>query len=198
MFVQTDVSQEEQIKHLIDKTIETYGRLDILINNAQATDSSALPQLIEDTSLELVELCWQTGFLGTFFATKYALPHMKANNYGRIINTASGSGVRGLETFAAYGSQKEAIRGLTRITAQEYGRFGITCNVVCPGAITEAAKTWKESDPVGYEAATAPLAIKYLGDPEQDVAPAVLFLASDDARYVTGQTIGLDGGSTRF
>lgn len=196
--MQTDVSQEEQIKHLIDKSIETYGRLDILINNAQATDSSALPQLIEDTSLELVELCWRTGFLGTFFATKYALPHMKANNYGRIINTASGSGVRGLETFAAYGSQKEAIRGLTRINAQEYGRFGISCNVVYPGAMTEAAKTWKESDPVGYEAATASLAIKYLGDPEQDVAPAVLFLASDDARYVIGQTIGLDGGSTRF
>ncbi len=198
LFVKTNVANEENIQAMIQETIKAYGRIDILINNAQATDSSVLPQLIEGTTTSIVKTCWETGFLGTFFTTKYALPYMKQQGYGRIINTASATGVKGMETFSAYGSQKEAIRGLTRVTAQEYGQFGITCNVICPGAMTDASRLWAETDPKGYEAAVAPQPIKRLGDPDTDIAPAVLFLASEDARFVTGQTIGLDGGTTRF
>lgn len=198
LFVKTNVANEENIKAMIEETIKAYGRIDILINNAQATDASALPQLLENTPTSLVKLCWETGFLGTFFTTKYALPYMKEQGYGRIINTASATGVKGMETFSAYGSQKEAIRGLTRVTAQEYGQFGITCNVICPGAMTDASKAWSEYDPEGYKAAMAPQPIKRLGDPDTDIAPAVLFFASEDSRFVTGQTIGVDGGTTRF
>ncbi len=197
-FVKTNVADEKNVKATVAKTVELYGRIDVLINNAQATDASALPQLVEGTTTKLVQLCWETGFLGTFFFTKYCLPHMKANNYGRILNTASATGVKGMETFAAYGSQKEAIRGLTRVTAQEYGQFGITCNVICPGALTDASKLWKQYDPAAYEASVAPQPIKRLGDPDEDIAPAVMFLVSDDARFVTAQSIGLDGGSTRM
>lgn len=198
VFIKTNVADEDNVKATIEKTIELYGKIDILINNAQATDSSALPKLLDETPTELVKLCWETGFLGTFFFTKYTLPYMKKNHYGRIVNTASYTGVEGMATFSAYGSQKEAIRGLTRITAQEYGEFGITCNVICPGAMTEASKTWKEYDPEGYKAAMEPQPIKRLGDPDTDIAPAVMFLVSDDSRFVTGQTIGVDGGHTRF
>ncbi|MDE7454643.1 MAG: SDR family oxidoreductase, partial [Clostridia bacterium] len=197
-FVKTNVADEENVKATVEKTIKLYGKIDILINNAQATDVSAAPQLIEGTTTKLVKLCWETGFLGSFFFTKYCIPHMKAQNYGRILNTASATGVKGMETFAAYGSQKEAIRGLTRVTAQEYGQFGITCNVICPGALTDASKLWKSMDPAAYEASLIPQPIKRLGDPDEDIAPAVMFLVSDDARFVTAQTIGLDGGTTRF
>lgn len=197
-FVKTNVADEDNVKSTVEKAIELYGRIDILINNAQATDASFMPQMVEGTTTKMVKICWETGFLGTFFFTKYCIPYMKEQEYGRIVNTASATGVRGMETFAAYGSQKEAIRGLTRVTAQEYGQFGITCNVICPGALTDASKAWKEYDPAGYEAVVAPQPIKRLGDPDTDIAPAVMFLVSDDARFVAGQTIGLDAGSTRF
>lgn len=197
-FVKTNVADEDNVKSTVEKTIGLYHKIDILINNSQATDASVMPQNIEGTSTHLVKLCWETGFFGTFCFTKYCLPYMKDNHYGRIVNTASFTGVRGMETFAAYGSQKEAIRGLTRVTAQEYGEFGITCNVICPGALTDASKLWKQYDPDGYQAAVAPQPIKHLGDPDEEIAPAVMFLVSDDAKFVTGQTIGLDGGQTRF
>lgn len=195
-FIKTNVADEENVKSMIEETIEKYGKIDILINNAQATDKGALPSLVEDTSVELMRLCWTTGALGTFFCTKYAVPYMKKQGYGRIVNTGSATGVKGMETFAAYGSQKEAIRGLTKVCATELGAFGITCNVICPGALTEASKMWKESAPDDYAASVAHQPIKRLGDPETDIAPVVMFLVSDDAQYVTGQTIGVDGGST--
>lgn len=197
-FMQVDVSNEENVKSCVQKTVEKYGKIDILINNAQATDNTVMPTKIIDTTIQLVKKCWETGFFGTFLFTKYVLPVMVKNQYGRIVNTASFTGVRGMETFAAYGSQKEAIRGLTRVTAQEYGDDGITCNVICPGALTEASRLWKEYDPEGYAASVKPQPIKRLGDPREDITPAVMFLVSDDARFVTGQTIGLDGGNTRF
>ena len=198
MFVKTDVSKEDDVQNCVDKTIDRYRKIDILINNAQATDNSVMPAKLADTSERLVRICWETGFFGTFLFTKHVLPHMIENNYGRILNTASYTGLRGMETFAAYGSQKEAIRSLTKVTAQEYGIYGITCNVICPGAITDASKAWKEYDPAGYKASVAPQCIKRLGDPDEDITPAVLFLVLEDSRFVTAQTIGLDGGNTRY
>ena len=82
--------------------------------------------------------------------------------------------------------------------AQEYGQFGITCNVICPGAMTDASRSWAATDPESYAASVAHQPIKRLGDPDTDIAPAVLFFASEESRFVTGQTIALDRGSTRF
>ena len=81
---------------------------------------------------------------------------------------------------------------------QEYGQFGITCNVICPGAMTDASRSWAATDPESYAASVAHQPIKRLGDPDTDIAPAVLFFASEESRFVTGQTIALDRGSTRF
>lgn len=195
-FIKTDVGNEEDVISMVSKTISKFGRIDILINNAQATDESALPAPIEDTTVELMKLTWTSGALGTFFCTKYVVPHMKKQGYGRILNTASSAGVQALPTFAAYGSQKEAIRCLTRVCAKELGGSGITCNVICPGAMTDASKMWKEARPHEYIAAMETVPMKKLGDPDTDVTPAVMFLVSADSRFVTGQTIGVDGGAT--
>ncbi len=194
-FFKTNVADEENVKALIAATVEKYGKIDILINNAQATDQGAAPMFVDQTTTELVEICWKTGFFGTFLCTKYAVPYMKEQGYGRIINTASATGVNGMETFAAYGSQKEAIRGFTRVCARELGQFGITCNVICPGSLTDAAKAWKENFPEAYEATVSQIPLRRLGDVDEDCTPPVLFLCSEDSRYVTGQTISTDGGN---
>lgn len=195
-FVKCDVSKEDEVKTMIERTVEIYGKIDILINNAQGTDNSALSTITEDTTVDSFKMNWCTGAFGTFLCTKYTIPYMKQRGYGRIINTSSATGVKGMATFAALGSQKEAIRGLTRVCATELGRFGITCNVICPGALTEASRAWKEAFPDLYEEAVAPQPIPRLGDPDTDIAPVVMFLASEDSRFVTGQTIGVDGGTT--
>lgn len=197
-FIKTDVGKEEDVISMVNETISKYGRIDILINNAQSTDERSLPKPIEETTVELMKLTWTSGALGTFFCTKYVVPYMKKNGYGRILNTGSSAGVQALPTFAAYGSQKEAIRCLTRVCARELGGFGITCNVVCPGALTDASKMWSEACPDEYIASMETVPMKKLGDPDTDVTPAVMFLVSNDSRFVTGQTIGVDGGATMF
>lgn len=191
VFVPCDVSKEEDVIHTVNKTIEKFGKIDILINNAQCTND--VHASVEDTSIDVVKKCWETGFLGAFMFEKYCLPHMKTAGYGRIINIASATGAVGQEGFSAYGSNKEAIRGLTRITAAEYGAYGITCNSITPSALTEPAKKWAEANPEQYEAICKPLLLKRLGDPLKDIAPIIVFLASEDSRFVTAQTIGADG-----
>lgn len=191
LFIHCDVSKEEDVQNTVNETINTFGKIDILINNAQSTEN--VHYSVEETSIELVKKCWETGFLGAFMFEKYCLPHMKENKYGRIINIASATGAVGQEGFSAYGSNKEAMRGLTRITAVEYGKYGITCNSVCPSALTGPAKEWAKQNPEQYKAICEPLPLRRLGDPYNDVAPVIAFLASDDAQFITGQTIGADG-----
>lgn len=166
LFVHCDVSKEEDVIHTVDETLKTFGKIDILINNAQCTND--VHASVEETSIDVVKKCWETGFLGAFMFEKYCLPHMKKECYGRIINIASATGTVGQERFSAYGSNKEAIRGLTRITATEYGAYGITCNSVTPSALTAPAKKWAEANLEQYEAICKPLLLKRLGDPDND------------------------------
>ena len=191
LFVHCDVSKEEDVINTVNKTLETFGNIDILINNAQCTND--VHATVENTSIEMVKRCWETGFLGAFMFEKYCLPHMKKNQYGRIVNIASATGALGQEGFSAYGSNKEAMRGLTRITAVEYGAYGITCNSITPNALTEPAQIWAEANPEQYKAICSTLILKRMGDLDKDIAPIVAFLASEDSRYVTAQTIGADG-----
>ncbi|SEN03951.1 NAD(P)-dependent dehydrogenase, short-chain alcohol dehydrogenase family [Mesobacillus persicus] len=191
LFVQCDVAKESEVQQVVKRTVEEFGTVDILINNAQASST----QLIVDTTEEHMELAWRTGTLGTLFFMKACFPYLKIKG-GRIINTCSATGIEGMKTFAAYGSAKEAIRGLTKTAAREFGEYNITVNVVSPGALTPAAKSWRERDPEGYKATMAPVPLQRLGDPDGDIAPGIVFLASDDSRFMTGQTIYLDGGHT--
>jgi NAD(P)-dependent dehydrogenase (short-subunit alcohol dehydrogenase family) len=122
-----------------------------------------------------------------------AFPHMRERG-GRIINFASGYGMIGNAGTVGYNITKEAVRGLTRTAAREWARYAITVNVVAPTAKTDSADEIERADPEGMAAAVAAIPMGRNGDPHLDIAPAVLFLATDDARYITGQTLGVDGG----
>ena len=119
----------------------------------------------------------------------------EAGEVDRIINFASGYGMIGNAGTVGYNITKEAVRSPTRTAAREWGRYAITVNVVAPTAKTDAADNIERADPEAMAAAVAAIPAGRLGDPHLDIAPAVLFLATDNARYITGQTLGVDGGS---
>lgn len=193
LFVKCDVSSEEDIDNAVAKTVEAYGTVNILINNAQGL----LPaKPILEVSYEAMDLVWITGPLATLRFMQKCYPYMEKSGYGRIINVCSDTGVDGMATFAALASAKEAIRALTRVAAREFGPSGVTVNVISPGALTPASKEWMEYDPEGYRKTMEPVPMQRLGDVDIDIAPGVVFLASEDGRFMTGQTLFLDGGHT--
>lgn len=174
----------------IAKAIELYGGVDILVNNAQTSRPGTS---FEDHDDELFALTLGSGLYGTFHHMQAVLPHMKARG-GSIINFGSREGIFGGAGFAAYAATKEAIRGLSRTTARELGRFGIRVNVICPAALSPKAVEYLDSHPDEAAMYRKEIALGRFGDCDTDIGLAVLFLASDDSRYVTGQTINVDGG----
>ena len=196
----TDVGIKSDVVDMVGFAVETYGSLDILVNNAQSWGTRDEPTgLPVPTPLELfddAELEWtfDTGFRGTFWAMQAAFPHMRERG-GRIINFASWYGVTGNAGTVGYNITKEAVRGLTRTAAREWARHAITVNVVVPAAKTDAADNIERADPEAMAAAVAAIPMGRLGDPHLDIAPAVLFLTTDDAGFITGQTLGVDGGT---
>jgi len=195
----TNVGIKSDVVDMVGFAVENYGSLDILVNNAQSWGTRDQPTgLPVPTPLESfyeAELDWtfDTGFRGTFWAMQAAFPHMRERG-GRIVNFASMYGMTGNAGTVGYNITKEAVRGLTRTAAREWGRYAITVNVVAPTAKTDSADEIERADPEGMAAAVAAIPMGRLGDPRLDIAPAVLFLATDDARYITGQTLGVDGG----
>lgn len=172
------------------KAIDCFGRVDILVNNAQ---SSRPGTSFEDHDDDLFAMTLGSGLYGTFQHMQAVLPHMKASG-GSIINFGSREGIFGGNGFAAYAATKEAIRGLTRTAARELGKYGIRVNVVCPAALSPKATEYLENHPDEAAMYLREIALGRFGDCGNDVGPAVLFLASDDSRYVTGQTLNVDGG----
>jgi NAD(P)-dependent dehydrogenase (short-subunit alcohol dehydrogenase family) len=174
----------------VARAVELFGRLDILVNNAQ---SSKPGTAFEDLDDEILAMTVESGLYGTIHHMQAALPHMKAKG-GSIINVGSREGIHGGVGFTAYAATKEAIRGLTRSAARELGRHAIRVNLFCPAALSPIATKYLEEHPAEAEMYRQQIALGYFGDCETDIGPAVLFLASDDSRYVTGQTINVDGG----
>ena len=174
----------------VARAIALFGGVDILVNNAQTSRPGTS---FEDHDDELFALTLGSGLYGTFHHMQAALPHMKAKG-GSIINLGSREGIFGGGGFSAYAATKEAIRGLSRTAARELGGYGIRVNVVCPAALSPKAIDYLESHPDEAAMYRKEISLGRFGDCENDVAPAVLFLASDDSRYVTGQTINVDGG----
>jgi NAD(P)-dependent dehydrogenase (short-subunit alcohol dehydrogenase family) len=144
----------------------------------------------EDFRIEL-----ETGLLGTVHFMQAAHPHMRDKG-GSIINFGSQDALRGSPKRATYAATKEAIRGMSRSAARDWGAHKIRVNVICPMALTPAVK--ERVDPEVLDEVVATTALRYMGDAYGDVAPVVVFLASDEARYVTGQTINVDGGRWMF
>ncbi|WP_313808799.1 SDR family NAD(P)-dependent oxidoreductase [Sphingobium sp.] len=172
------------------KAVDLFGGLDILVNNAQTSRPGVM---FEDTDDDLFALTIDSGLYGTFQHMQAALPHMKEKG-GSIINFGSYEGIHGGVGFAAYAATKEAIRGLSRTAARELGKYKVRVNVICPAALSPIAEQWTRDFPEEAEKVMKLISLGYLGDCADDIGPAALFLASDDSRYVTGQTINVDGG----
>lgn len=190
-----DVRERSVAEQNVARTLERYGRLDALVNNAQASVPNVPLEAIDDATIALT---LESGLLGTLYHMQAAFPHFKERGQGSIINFGSRRGITGESGFGIYAATKEGIRGLSRAAAREWGQYGIRVNVMCPAALTEAAQDYLEKNPEHkkYYESTVPL--RRLGDPLTDIGPVALFLASDEARYVTGQTIHVDGGMTMF
>jgi NAD(P)-dependent dehydrogenase (short-subunit alcohol dehydrogenase family) len=189
--VATDVSQQAAVRHMVDETVRRYGTVDVIVNNAQAMH--ARTPLAELTS-EQVDIFWISGVKGTLWCMQAVYPIMKAKGRGRIINFVSSAGFRGEPGLGDYNATKEGIRALTKTAAREWGRDGITVNCIAPGALSKRGQEFIQRDPAEFERRNAEKCIPRLGDPEEDIAPVAVFLASDESRFVTGQTMFADGG----
>ncbi len=191
-FVSCDVTNRESVNAAVAHAIDTFGSLDILVNNAQRAPYRPTP-ILEHTD-EIVDLCFDTGFRGTLYFMQAAHPHLKQSG-GRIINIGSASGLDGSAGMGAYGAAKEAIRALSKTAAREWGRDGINVNIICPLASSPGVARLLENSPDFEMRVTAGQPIGRIGDCEDDIGPVAVFLASEDSRYVTGHTVPADGGA---
>ena len=189
--ITADGGYEDQVKGAIDKVVEEFGRIDVLINNAQASKSGL--KLIEHTK-EDFDLAINSGLYAVFNFMKFAHPYLKETK-GSVINFASGAGLFGRDGQSSYAAAKEGIRGLTRVAATEWGPDGININIVCPLVMTEQLEQWREEYPEIYDKTIQGIPLQRFGDSEKDIGGTCLFLASDAASYISGETLTLQGGS---
>ena len=185
---------KEHARKTVDAAASRWGRVDVLVNNAH-TFTDFLP--VEDPKMEehiLVDM--QSAFLGSLQLMQLCFPHMRDQGGGSIINMGSSYGMRCEPGFLAYASAKESIRTLTRTAAKEWGKHKIRVNTILPSALTPKS-IWYLEQSGTYDLELSKVAMGRFGTSE-DIAPTALFLASDESNFVTGQTIGVDGGATMF
>jgi len=183
-----DIQDRAQVDALIQRTKKELGRLDILVNNA----GLLLPGTIEETTDDIIDRTLNINVKGILYAIRSATPIMKEQKYGRIVNVSSITGKNGdNSTVFVYGASKGAVISLTRSVARQLGPFGVTCNAVAPHAVmTEMMKYW--SDEKKQRAADA-IPVRRLGTIE-DIAHLICFLSSDDASFINGETVNINGG----
>ena len=184
-------SDEAQVEAAVAKCVEHFGKLDVMVNNAQASKSGT--NLIDHTK-EDFDLAINTGLYGAFFYMKHAFPELKKTK-GCVINLASGAGLVGKPGQSGYAAAKEGIRGMTRVAATEWGPDGVRANCICPLAMTEQLAAWKEAYPDTFAATIKGIPLGRFGDPKTDIGGVAVFLASDLSAYVSGETITVQGGS---
>lgn len=191
-FVRTDASDKESVEQMVRATVDRFGTLDILVNNAWGGGRIGR---IEKKSPELMAHGLNMGFLGPFWAMVAAHPIMKAKGWGRVVNICSLNGVNAHMGTAEYNTSKEALRAATRTAAREWAGDGITCNVICPAAKSNSFHETMSAHPELIPTTDAMNPMGRIGDCYDDIAPVALFLASEDSRYLTGNTLFVDGGS---
>ncbi|WP_435219059.1 SDR family NAD(P)-dependent oxidoreductase [Streptomyces sp. bgisy034] len=189
--VRADVGRKADVLSAIRWTIERFGRLDVLVNNAIALSPNVL---LEQKTDDMLDGVLRTGLWGTWWAMQAAFPVMRDQGGGRVINLYSIDAEAGAWLHADYNATKDAVRGLTRTAAAEWGRYGILVNLIAPTAAGSVFEDLVAADPGFAETAASINPLGRVGDPETDVAPVAVFLATEDSRWVTGETIHVDGG----
>ena len=192
--VQADVSEnndnEATTKMVVDKAIEAFGRIDVLINNAQASASGVT---IENHTTEQFNLAMYSGLYATFYYMKACYPYLKETK-GSIINFASGAGLFGNYGQCSYAAAKEGIRGLSRVAATEWAKDGINTNVICPLAWTAQLENFEKAYPEAFKANVKMPPAGHFGDSELEIGRVCVQLANPDFKYLNGETLTLEGG----
>lgn len=186
-----DGSNEKDVNKVIKRAIETYGKINIVINNAQTSRSGLM---LKEHTKEDFDLAINSGLYATFYYMKAAYPYLKESQ-GSVINFASGAGLFGKLGQSSYAAAKEGIRGLSRVAAAEWGPDNINVNVICPLAMTEGLAKWKDEYPELYEKTIQGIPMQRFADPEKDIGSAAIFFASNAGHYITGEAITIQGGS---
>jgi NAD(P)-dependent dehydrogenase (short-subunit alcohol dehydrogenase family) len=189
-----DLGDRESVRALVQQTVQEFGRLDILHNNAAATRLAATRDLdVANLDPDVWDLTLRINLTGTMLATRFALPHLLAAGGGSIVNTSSGASLGGDFGHTAYAVSKAAINALTRYTAAQYGKAGVRCNAVAPGLIVTPASAGNYAGPHGELMLRHQLTPR-LGVPA-DVASMVVYLCLPEAAFINGQIISVDGGA---
>lgn len=191
--VQADVSagsdNEAKVNEVVKKAIDAFGRIDVLINNAQASASGVT---IADHTTEQFDLALYSGLYAAFYYMKACYPYLKETK-GAVINFASGAGLFGNYGQCAYAAAKEGIRGLSRVAATEWGKDGINVNVVCPLAWTAQLERFEKAYPDAFKANVKMPPMGHFGDVEKEIGRVCVQLASPDFKYMSGETLTLEG-----
>lgn len=192
--IQADVNasadNEAVVANVVKQTIDTLGHIDVLINNAQ-TSASGVP-LAEHTT-EQFNLAMYSGLYAAFYYMKACYPYLKESK-GSVINFASGAGLFGNFGQCAYAAAKEGIRGLTRVAATEWAKDGINVNIICPLAWTSQLEQFKNAYPDAFDKNVHTPPAGHFGDAELEIGRVCVQLASPDFKYMTGETLTLEGG----
>lgn len=194
LIVQADVNagadNEAVVSNVVQKTIDAFGRIDVLINNAQASASGVT---LADHTAEQFDLAIYSGLYAAFYYMKACYPYLKEAK-GSVINFASGAGLFGNYGQCAYAAAKEGIRGLTRVAATEWAKDGINVNIICPLAWTAQLEQFQKAYPDAFKENVKMPPVGHYGDSELEIGRVCVQLASEDFKYLTGETITLEGG----
>lgn len=194
LWVQADVEagadNKATVQNVIDSAVDKFGRIDVLVNNAQASASGVT---LADHTQDQFDLAIYSGLYATFYYMQCAYPHLKKTE-GSVINFASGAGLFGNYGQVAYAAAKEGIRGMSRVAATEWGPDNINVNVVCPLAWTKALEDFKDAYPDAFKENVHMPPMGHYGDVEKEIGRVVVQLASPDFKFMTGETLVLEGG----
>ena len=188
--IECDVADRARVDEAIARVVEHFGGIDVLVTCALA---KVKVQPFVDTPLSGIEKMWRVGYVGVTNTMQACFPQLRARR-GKVINFGSGAGIGAGAGYASYGPVKEAVRAITRIAAKEWGAYGINVNAICPFAKSDQFDEWAAANPDQAAMALKGSVLGRVGDCELDIGRAAVFLASDDAGYITGHSLMVDGG----